>query len=407
MKSKHKDIDGSRKLFEISLTGEIVKKKYEEIYNHIRKIAQVPGYRAGKVPRDILEKHHGHKIKEEAIQDLVSHSYREAVGESKTEVIGLPEISDLTFDIEKGMFFKVKVDTRPKVSLKRYKAIPVKKQKVDVKDDDVTKYLGMLAESNANFTDILDRTARMGDYVVCDLECVVEGKAIHPKRKGVWVAVDKNNPVPGLTDGITGMKKDEERDINTTLPKNFQETKYRNKPAVFKIKLLDIKEKKLPEINDEFAKKLGGKNIEDLKKIIKEDLKRKLESRIRMDMENQILGLLIKENNFHLPKNLVEKEAKRITETKKEKTTPEKAKEEAERRVRLYFILDEISRREKIEASDKELDSLIESLSREYGKTKDEMTNHYKKNHLLESLKDQIRENKVVNFLIDNANVKE
>ena len=408
MKTKHKDIDGSKRLFEVEIPSDIVKKKYEEIRSQIAKIAHIPGYRKGKVPKDLLEKHHGGKIKEETIQDLVAHSYRHALRESDTDTVGIPEVSELNFDLEKGLSFKVKVDIRPKVNLKRYKKIPVKKQKVDIKSEDVDKYLNMLQESNATFTDIKDKAVALGDYIVCDLECLVDSKAIYPKRKGVWVFVDKSNPIPSLIDGLMGLEIGQTKEIQTTLPGDFDAAEYRNKPALFKINLLNIKEKQLPKLDADFAKKLGGcETIEELKTRVKNDLAMKLENKVKQDMVNQIIDTLLKEANLVVPNNLVEKETKRLMESKKDDMTEEKAKEDAINRVKIYFIIDEIARRENIKINNEELGKVIESLAKQYNKTKDELTEHYTKNNLIEGLRDQLKESRVIEILLNNANVKE
>ena len=420
MKQRHKEVKGSKKLFEIEVPKDAVKKRYDEIRDDIKKIAEIPGYRAGKAPRDIVEKFHGEKIKEETLQDLIAHSYRQALDESKTDTVGVPEVTDVIFDLEKGLSFKVKVDVRPTFNLKKYKGIPVKKEKPDVKEEGVEKYLSVLRESKATFTDASTRPAKTGDFAVCDLECFVGEKAIYPKRNGVWIMLDKSNPVPGMVEGLTGKSTGENVEVKTTLPKDFQDKEYSNKEAIFKINILNIKERQLPELNDEFVKSLGAyKNIDELKKVIRDDLKRKLEHRIRQDMEHQILSHLLKDMNFTAPQNLVDRETKRLVEVRKkehqqhghqdkpdEKILEEQALKDATGRVKLYFILDEIAKKESIGVDDKELDQVLASLATEYRKTKEEITKYYSDHKLLEGLKDQIKENKVIDFLLNNANVK-
>jgi len=262
MKHKHKDIDGSRRLFEIEIPSDTVKKKYEEIYDHIRKIANIPGYRKGKAPRDLLERHHGQKIKDETIQDLISHSYRHALKESDTDVLGIPEVSELSFDLEKGIFFKVKVDLRPKITLKKYKGISIKKQKLDVKESDVDKYLSVLREANPNFKE--------------------------PK----------------------------------------------------------------------------GDELEKLKKVIRADIARRLENAIRYDMERQILDQLLKEVKLEIPENVIKKESERLMKLKRKEDpiTDKQIKEQAVANIKLYFILEEITKREGIK-QDKVMDFLVENAN--------------------------------------------
>ena len=422
MKYKHKDMEGSKRLFEIEVSSKILKEKYEEVLNHIKKIAHIPGYRKGNAPRDLLEKSHGQKIKDETIQELVSHSYRHALSESKTDAIGMPEISDLDFNLDKGLFFKLTVYMNPKVSIKRYKGLAVKKQKAEVKPEDVDKYLSILQESNATFKDVHERPVKMGDYVVCDMECLVDEKAIYPKRQGVWVVIEKKNPVSGLIEGLINHKAGEMVEIKTTLPQDFQDEKYRNKAALFKVNLREIKEKHPSELNDEFAKKIGQyNNVEELKKAINLDLARNLEARVRQDMEHQILSQLLKETKFSVPANLVKAETNRLIELRKKELSQKMpkediksddeslqaaAKKEAMERVKLYFILAEIAEQEALSVEPQEVAQVIASLAAQYKKTKDEVMKYYKENNLIKSLKDQLRQNKVIGFLIDNANIK-
>lgn len=338
MKHKYKDIKGSRREFLFEVPAEEVKKRIDKAFDEIREVVTVPGFRRGKVPREILEKYHGREARDQAARDMVSDSYSRALKESKTIPVGLPQISDIEFTDGKTATYKAIVDIRPKIDFIACEKIKVMRKSSDVKEEEVEKYISMVQESYAQFKDVVDRASRKGDYVICDVSAEADGKPLHEDKKDIWFLMDKNHSLPELVDGLTGARKGDDKEITAVLPDEEDKEKKApagakndksGKKAIFKIKVKMIKEKELPEINDEFIKKLGGlETVDKFKEAARNDLKRKKENDSRVDIKNQILERLLKSSQFIPPQGLVEEERESLVQEAKDALLKNKISED-------------------------------------------------------------------------------
>lgn len=423
VKTKAKSVEECTTLFEIEVSKETIDKAFEDIYAKISKIANIPGFRAGKAPKELVKKYYSKEAKKEVLDHVIPDAYQKAVWEHKIEPIDYPEITDLIFEEGKMMTFKAMVDTRPKFKLKNYKGIQIDKKKAAVKDEDINKALENLREYNAKYAAAGDRPIQLNDYVVSDLDCIVDGKSAHKKRENLWLYVDKESLMSGLTEKMIGMKKGEERDIEVALPEKYPDKTLAGKIAKYHVNVKDIKERRLPSVDDEFAKDLGKENLEQLKKEIAETLEKKMTSDSEIDMENQLLDKLIDENSFAVPSNLIKKQVHLMTENAKAKLREKgfkkeeidkkddefaaRFKDEAARRVRLMFILNRIAADERIEADDKDMENAYKTISIQTGRNEKEIKDYYEKEALKYSLLERVREEKTIEFLLKNADIKE
>lgn len=423
VKTKAKSIEECATLFEIEVPKEDIDKAFEETYEEIAKVANIPGFRTGKAPKELVKKHYAKEARKDVLDHIIPGAYQKALEEHKIDPIGLPNITDLVFEEGKAMTFKARVDTRPKFKVKTYKGIQVEKKKIVVNDEHVNKALENLREYSAKYVAVEDRAVQSGDYVVSDLECMVDGLPAHKKRENLWLLIDNESLMSGLTQKMIGMKKGEERDIETALPDKYPDKNLAGKTAKYHVLAKEIKMRSLPEVNDEFAKDLGKENIEQVKKEVAEELKKKFEAESGIAAENQLLNKLIDDNPFPVPSVLVKRQIHLMTENakaklaqkgfkkedldKKDAEFSEKFKEDAKRQVRLLFILDQIAGAEHIEADDKDLENAYKSISLQSGKSAEEIKGYYEKEEMVDSLLERIREEKTIEFLLKNAEIKE
>jgi len=423
VKTKAKATEECTTVFEIEVQKETIDKAFDEVYAEITKVANIPGFRAGKAPKELVKKHYAGDAKSEVLKRLIPQAYADALREHNINPIGLPEISEVKFENEDILSFKAKVDTRPKFKLKNYKGIKIEKKKAVVKDEEVEKVLQNLREMSAKYITVEDRPVQMGDCVVSDLECSVEGKPVHKKRENLWLYVEKDSVVPGLSEKIVGMNKGEEKDVEVALPEKYPDKNLAGKPAVYRIKAKEIKLRQLPNLDDEFAKELGKESFEDLKKEVTAELEARAKASADIDVENQLLGKLADENTFAVPssfvarqldfmiedakRHLLEKGFKKEDLDKKDNEFKEKFKNDAVRKVRLLFILDQIARDENIDVTDEELGEAYKSISAQSGKSEEEVKDYYDREDMVDSLKDRLREGKTMEFLLQNAQIVE
>jgi trigger factor len=423
MKAKAKSVEECSTLFEIEVPKETIAQAFEEAYDEISKVATLPGFRAGKIPKDLVRKHFAKEAGKDVVERLIADSYQKAVEEHKIEPIGYPEITDLVFGEGEAMTFKAKVDTRPKFKLKNYKGVKVERKKVHVTDEDIKKALDNLREYSAKYVAVEDRPAQWEDYVVSDLECFLGDKPAHKKRENLWLFMDKDSLLSGLMEKIVGMKKGEESDIEIEVPEKYPDKNLAGKKARYHVKVNEIKVRSLPDINDELAKDLGKESLELLKKEITEELEKKKKVDSEINMENQLLDKLIDENSFSVPSNMVNRQIRLMAENAKAKLTQKgfskeeldkkdeefagRFKDDASRQVKLLFILDRIATDENIEATGSDLENAYKSISLQSGKSEQEVKSYYEKERMVDNLLERIREEKTIEFLLKNAEVKE
>lgn len=422
-KSKARSIEACSTIFEIDVPKESVDKAFEEVYGEITKVASIPGFRAGKAPVELVKKHYAKNASEEAIKRLLPDAYAAALKEHGIIPLGSPEISDMVFEEGKAMSFKARVDTRPKFTVKNYKAIAVTRKKVSIDGKDVDKTLENVREMHAKYESPGERPLQMGDYAVSDLDCLADGKPIHRKREDLWLFLDKDTIALGLSEGMVGMKKGDEKDIEVTLSKDYPNKDLAGKKVIYHVKVKDIKVRKLPEIDDSLAKELGKDNLENLKKDIASGLEEQAKRNAEIEVENKVLAKLIDDNDFAVPggfvnrqlgymvenakRHLIEKGFKKEDLDKKDDELKGKFKNDAVRRVRLLFILDAIARAEHIDVGDGDVEEAYKAISSQTGKPEAQVKEHYEREELVEDLKEQLREGKVIEFLVKSAKVTE
>ncbi len=423
MKAKAKALEECSTLFEIEVPKETVDQAFEEVYNEMTKVASIPGFRPGKAPKELVKKRYSKEAKKEVINHLIPDAYQKAVEEHKIDPIGYPDITDMVFEEGKAMSFKAKIDTRPRFKLKNYKGIQVEKKKAVVKNEDTDKALDDLRQYSAKYVAVEDRAAAMDDYVVSDLDCLVDGKAAHKRRENLWLYIDKGSIMSGLTEKMIGMNKSEERDIEVELSKDYPDKNIAGKKAMYHVRVKEIKVRSLPNIDDEFAKDLGKESLVDLKKEVAKELENKMKSDNEIAAENQLLNKIIDDNSFAVPTALVKKQMQMMSENakarllekgfkkedldKKGGELEERFKDDALKQVRLLFILDRIAKDEGIKADEKDLEDAYKSISIRSGKSEKEVKDHYETEGLVDNLLERIREEKTISFLLKSAEIKE
>ncbi|MDD5449122.1 MAG: trigger factor [Candidatus Omnitrophica bacterium] len=421
MKKKITHIEENRKAFDIEIPAKDVKTRKDELFNKIGKTAAVPGFRMGKAPRDLLEKHYGDRVLKEVIEDLISDSYQKAINEEGFIPLGLPDISDIKLDDSSSLSFKAEFNIRPRIELKDYKALKITKKSVEIKEKDVRESVEALRESSAKFKNAENRPVRLGDYIVCDSEILVEGKPISKKRENIWMPIEEKSYIPNLSAALMGANLNDEKEIESTIPADFSNKEYADKKAIFKIKVKEIKEKILPQIDDEFAKDLGYNNLSALEESVRKMLERQAELKTRHEMEHQVIERLLENANFTVPTSLVEEQLKYLIAEEKERLIKQGLKEPdieakekelearlrpvSEKQVKTMFILDEIAHKEKISVSSEELDETLEEIAKRHNQGKAKIEKYYKDNDLLSNLKMELRNGKILDLLIKQANI--
>lgn len=385
-----KKLETNRYELEIEISEEDFSKAVDKAYRKNIKKISIPGFRRGKAPRAFVEKYYGENIfYEDAINSIYPEAVEEAVKEANLEVIN----DKVDFDIveigkDKGLTFKVALTVKPEVNIQNYKGIEIKAKPVEVTEEEISKELEKQRERNARFIEVTDRAAKDGDIVVIDFKGSVDGVAFDGgEGTNHSLKLGSKQFIEGFEEQIVGHKKNEDFSINVKFPEDYGAKDLAGKDAVFEIKLHEIKEKELPELDDEFVKDISAF---DTLKEYKEDVKAKLleskETESKNDIDNQIIdkvnGLLEAEIPEAMFENKVNEDindfARRLQSQGLDMKTymqytgldNEKFKKEfrpmAERQVKLRLVLEKISELEKLEPTAQEIENKYKEYAENY-----------------------------------------
>ncbi len=377
-----------RKKLRVEVAAERVAGTRAEILQEFRKFAAIPGFRPGKAPEPMVEKRYAGQIDEELRKRLIPESYRETLGEQKLKVVGYPQIESVEYKPGSALVYTAAVDTAPEFSLPDYKGIPVKKKTIAVKEEEITKTIDSLREQQAEFTAVEGRAIQTGDFAVINYTGVADGKPISElvpdarelgENKDFWLLISADSFLSGFCDQLIGAKAGEKRQVLVDFPADFPQKAVAGKKATFFVDVVSIKEKKLPELNDEFAKKIGLENVEKVKDAVRKSLVTEAESQQDSEVRRQIADYLLGKVEFELPESLVKQETRSIIyEVVRENSLRGASKEQLEEkkdeifgfatqnakgRLRTSFILDAIAEVEQIKVEEAEVEQRIVQLA--------------------------------------------
>ena len=411
---------------EITVEAQKFEDAMKKVYFQNAKYFNIPGFRKGKAPMNIVEKYYGAQIfYEDAFNEVATESYEEALKENKIEVVSRPEVEIKQMEKGKDVIYVVTVQTKPEVELGKYKGIELKKIEYNVEDKDIEHELSHMQEHNSRLISIDDRPLEKGDIATIDFEGFVDGVAFEGgKAEGHELEIGSGAFIPGFEDQLEGMKIDEEREIKVTFPKEYFSKDLAGKEAMFKVKLHEIKKKELPELDDEFAKDVS--EFDTLKEL-KEDIKAKLEKsnadKAKYETEDAAIKAACKNVKLEIPSGMIDMEIDNMLKDFEQrlsyqglnieqyfkmigKTEEEVRKEyepQAIEAIKSRLTLEAIIKAEKIEATEEEIKAKIEEMANNYGKKPEELSEN---ENLKEYLKNGIESEKAIEFIVKNAKIK-
>jgi trigger factor len=425
---------GSVSKLYIELPADEVSKEWDAIASSFARWAKIPGYRPGKAPRAVIEKRFRREIQDEVTKKLVSKSYREAIEQEQLQVASLSNIEDVHFGEDKSMRFRATVVTQPEFELPNYRNIPVQLPQTKASEAEIDAALERLREQSADFIDAPERGLEMGDFAVLDFEGSINGRpvqeiapqasrSLHGGNK-FWLHLAPENFLPGFCDQLIGQKRGETRLVIINFPQDFAVKELAGKKADYAVTLHEIKEKVLPELNDEFAAKLmEGKSLGDLRRMIAHDLEHEKEHEVERAKEAQILKYLHERTQFELPPLLLQNETRRalaeLVQRNRERGVSDEALKQREKelidaaaglaaqRLKTNFILERIARREAIRVSPQEIDLRIKQEAARYDMPPEKMRKQLEEHNGLGALAEQILLGKTLDFLKANVSVEQ
>ena len=416
---------------EVKLNVTIEAEKFDEaikkVYFKSAKYFNIPGFRKGKAPMNIVEKYYGKEIfYEDAFNEVVPEELEKAVEENKLEVVSRPDIDVTQIGKGQDLIFTAVFQTKPEAELGKYKGVEIKKIEYKVTDEDVEHELGHMQEHNSRLLSVDDRPVEKGDIANINFEGFVDGVAFEGgKAENHDLEIGSNTFIPGFEDQIIGMNIDEEKDIQVKFPEEYFSKDLAGKDATFKVKVNEIKKKELPVLDDEFAKDVSEfDTLKELKDSIKKKQQKQNDERAKYETQDAVIKAVCENVKVDIPSGMVETETENMLKDMEQRLAYQglkldqylqmmgKTKEEMQKEyepqaieaIKSRLALEAVIKAEKIEVAEIDIDEKIKEMAKNYGKENDEefLKNENVRNYIKQGLESE----KAIEFLVENAKIK-
>lgn len=406
--------------FAIEVAKDDVLKETETVFSDIQRRAALPGFRTGRAPLDLVRQQFADRARRQIIENLIGRSATQVIRDKKLQAIDTPKVEKMEFDFGKPLSFQMKVEKDPEVKAKDYKGLKLTAAASAVTDEKVQSTLHDIRDRNATLFTVEGGKVEKDGFAVIDFTGTIGGKPL-PGGSATNYLLDMTQPqtIAGFAEGIIGAAAGETRRVTVTFPADYANKEIAGKEAVFDISVKEIKAKKLPALDDEFAKDLGLGSLAELTAKVRENLEKEEKARADHDLEEQIHQALLDHNFFAVPPTMVEDRAVTIArrtlsrlaqqglvapnDPQAEKTLIEKSRPQAEKDVRLSYLLKAIAAQEKLDAQTADVASLKDKALAE-SKDKAAVEKYFVEHH--ETIRMSLTEGKVMDFLKASAKIK-
>lgn len=418
-----------KKLLRIEVPAQEVDSAINNMVQEFQRVVRLPGFRPGKAPRKMVSQKFEPDILDEVKKRLIPDSFRKAIKKEELKLVGYPDIEEIQFGKGQPLMFAATVETAPEFELPEYRGIEVKITNQEVTDEDVDKAIDMLRDRQGKYESVR-RELKEGDIAVVNFTGTSEGKPIaeiDPASKGVaeqknfWVNMTEDSFIPGFSKQLEGAKAGDKRTVEVTFPPDFVSQELAGKPAVYEVEVVEVKERKLPEVNQEFAESFGAESPEKLREGVRKDLENELKSKKARDTRNQIGRHLLNATKFDLPEGVVEAETRNVVYQIVQENqnrgvsqdTIEAQKSEifnaanatAREKVQIGFLMRQIAEKEEIKITQDEINTRVYHLSQIYQIPIEKFVKDLKNRNGVAEIQDQLMNEKVMKFLEDNAKI--
>ena len=422
---KMEEIGMIKKKLSFDIPWNEVKEELDAVYRDVGKKAKIKGFRPGKIPRKVLESHFKDHAQEETITNIINKYYWQALEDKGIMALSKPDITQDGLMENINFCFTASFETEPDFEPKGYDRIEVEKDKIQITESDLDNRLKEIRQMFATMEEVKDdRAAIMGDYVTLDFVGTLDGVSHQElKADNYFLELGSNRFIPGFEEQVAGMKNGETLDIKVKFPEDYHEKKFSGKDVIFTVTIKDIKEKKLPEIDENFIKNFDKYNsLDELKNDVRKTLEQDCQRLTETNLQNKIMEIILKENDFEVPPSLIEKQIfymmadtqKRMTSAGMDENSAmelsfkmhDKFKEEAQKVVKSFLLLKKIAQKEAIGVEEADLDQHIRELAAKHERDYKQIRNAFDKEERKDNLKTELIQKKVFDFIEQKANIK-
>ena len=420
-----KNLEKNMAKLTIEVSAEEVEKAIQAAYLKEKGKISIPGFRKGKVPRNMIEKMYGAAVfYEDAANTLIQENYPSAVEESGVDIVSRPTIDVVQIESGKPFIFTAEVAVRPEVKLGKYLGVQVTKIDTSVSDEEVAEALEKERNNNARTVSVTDRAVAMGDTAVIDFEGFVDGVAFEGgKGENHSLEIGSHSFIDTFEDQLVGKNVGDEVDVNVTFPEQYHAADLAGKPALFKVKINEIKAKELPELDDEFAQDVSEfDTLAEYKEDVKKRLVEQKENEAKRTKEDEAIQKIIDKSTMEIPEAMIQTQCENMVNDFAQRIAQsglsmeqymqfsgltvdklmEQVRPEAETRIKSSLVLEQIAKEENIEVSDADIDAEVEKMAATYGMEADKLK-EYMGDAEKESMKRDLAVTKAVDLIMENV----
>ena len=431
MKFSIKNLDKCRRKLEITIPSDAVIEEKKKAIGVYAKHANIPGFRKGKAPLNVVENKYNKEIINDIKEKLLPIFYQKAIQESEIKVVNIIEYSEINIESNLSAKFDVTIDVYPKFKLPKYTDISVSTKLDLVNDKDIEEQIDNLLNQFSTYEIMNEKKIEAGDMGQLEYEAFIENKPLRdviPESKGLssgkdyWVSADEHSFIPDMGRQIIGLGVGDEKEIEIVFPKSFMINELSEKKVSYKIKLQAIKIKIKAELNEELLKKIQVESIDQLKEIFHDQLSQQAKNKELSEKHEQIISYLLKKTKIDVPESSIQQQTREVMynlarqkmmagasqddlSNDQEKLLSE-AKEKAIENVKLRFIGLSIADEQNFDATNEEIDQEIAQIAIQQRKKADEVKSEMINNHTIESVSDQIKFNKALEFMVEKSKNK-
>ena len=422
MKVAVEAMTGCKRRLAVEAPSDVVQQEWEKAYGRVQKQARLPGFRKGHVPRSLVKMHFADEVRREVAEHLIPDVYRQALTEAQLQPVDEPDLQEVKLEEGAPLSFVAVVEVRPEIALGEYKAVEVEHTTPPVTDEQVAQALEHMRDRHAEFSTVT-RPAAPGDLVIVDYTLVPEGHD-PTSANGYQFFVGGGDVLPEIDQAVAGMSAGEERHVALRFADDHRVESLRGKPGTADVKLIEVKEKVLPELDDEFAKSLGGdfETLDAVRTETRKQLEAQRDAMDRRTLEDAVMDAVLARHEFSVPEAMVMRHIAHQVEHARERmrrqgVDPDRLpwdypklvadlKPESEKTVRRALLLQAIAAREDIAPTEAELDAEIDKFAQAAQRPAAAVRRMMEKDGELENLRGGLREKKTLDFLIEHAHVR-
>ncbi len=425
MKTNLESVSNLEKKLKIEVPSQTVNAEFSRAFKYLQKEASIKGFRKGKAPIATIKSMYAEKVKSDVVQNIVQSTYWNALKEHKLIPVSMPSIDFEDLKEDAPFVFTASFEIRPEVKIQKKTGFTVDKEKLNISDERISSVVENVRQSNSSFQNVTEaRALAKGDFAIIDFEGMVGGAPLeNGSAKGHQLEIGANQFIPGFEEALIGTNVGEQKEVQLKFPADYHVENLKDQPVTFKVTLNEIKIKALPELNEEFFKKIGQADLSSLQDQVRKEMEESDLQRIEQELRDKVMKLFVEANPVEAPKALLEEQRKALVADFQNRLKSQGLSEEnfaeyqekwnddfdttAEFMVKSAFLIDKLAEEEKLHATDADMEEKFVDMAKRFGMEKEKIKEFYKEKEGLQKMSYQITEDKVFKYILDGSTVNE